>query len=107
MRNTLEIIMYLASFGVFSAILGLVWKYVRVDVKSTKLRQVGDYALQAVQYAEQIAGKETGQAQKQVATTFIGDLLKKAKLDGLVSAEQVDAELELALLKLKELGGGK
>lgn len=103
--KSLETIMWLASIGAFSAIGGLLWKYFRVDIKNAKIRQIGDYALQAVQYAEQIAGKETGAAQKQVATDFIGKLLSEGKLDKLFTPEQVSAELEIALLKLKQLGG--
>lgn len=105
--KALDIIMYLASLGVFSLIGAIVWGYARGHIKSQKLRQVGDFALQAVQYAEMTASHLTGQEQKQVAVTFIGDLLKKAHIDTLVTPEQVDAELELALLKLKQMGGTK
>lgn len=105
--KALDIIMYLASLGVFSLIGAIVWGYARGHIKSQKLRQVGDLALQAVQYAEMTASHLTGQAQKQVAVTFIGDLLKKAHIDTLVTPEQVDTELELALLKLKQMGGTK
>lgn len=103
----LDIILYLSAFGIFSLLGGVFWGYARGQVKSQRLRQVGDLALQAVQYAEMTASHLTGQAQKQVAVTFIGDLLKKAHIDTLVTPEQVDAELELALLKLKQMGGTK
>ena len=36
---------------------------------------------------------------------LVGDLLKSAKLDKLFTPEQVDSEVELALLKLKQMGG--
>lgn len=105
--KTLDIILYLASIGAFSAAGGAVWTIAKHYVKSDKVKQIGDQALQAVQYAETVAGHETGAAQKQVATDFIGNLLKSAKIDKLFTPEQVEAELEIALLKLKQLGGGK
>ena len=105
--KALDIIMYLASLGVFSLLGAIVWGYARGHIKSQKLRQVGDFALQAVQYAELTASHLPGAQQKAVAINFIGDLLKKAHLDSLVTPEQVDAELELALLKLKQMGGTK
>lgn len=105
--KVLDIILYLSSLGVFSLLGGVFWGYARGRVKSQGLRQVGDFALQAVYYAEMTASHMTGQAQKQVAVTFIGDLLKKAHIDKLMTPEQVDAELELALLKLKQMGGTK
>lgn len=103
--KALDIIMYLASLGVFSLLGRFLWGLVRGHIKSQGLKQVGDFALQSVQYAETVAGKETGAAQKQVAMNLVGDLLKSAKLDKLFKPEQVDSEVELALLKLKQMGG--
>ena len=105
--KVLDIIMYLASLGVFSLLGGAFWGYARGQVKSLRLRQVGDFALQAVQYAEMTASHLPGAQQKAVAINLIGGLLKKAHLDSLVTPEQLDAELELALLKLKQMGGTK
>lgn len=105
--KVLDIVLYLASLGVFSLLGRFLWGLVRGHIKSQGLKQVGDFALQSVQYAETVAGKETGAAQKQVATDFIENLLKSAKIDKLFTPEQVESELEIALLKLKQLGGGK
>lgn len=103
--QTINVVLWLASLGVFSTLTGVAWHLGRVHIKSLKLRHIGDLALQAVEYAESIAGQETGPAQKQVATKFLGELLIKPHLDKLVTPGQVDSVLEIALLKLKALGG--
>lgn len=103
MNTTINIILWLASLGVFRSVAGLAWFYIRQHVKSTRAKSIGNIALQAVTYAEKVASSESGEVQNQVATEAVNKALKALKLDKLFTPEQVAGEIELALLKFKQL----
>lgn len=103
MSTIINIILWLASLGVFSSVSGLAWFYIRQHVKSTRAKSIGDIALQAVTYAEKVASSESGEVQNQIASKVVNDALKALKLDKLFTPEQVAGEIEIALLKFKQL----
>lgn len=91
----------LATFAFFSTAGTLIWSKVRPTVKSVQLQKLGDWALSAVQYAESTVSG--GEKQKAAATAFIKNILDKHNLSSLVSAEEIDAVIELELKRFKEL----